>query len=93
MTILKITDARPPIEDNSRPINIKLHQPDGTYIQFIVRIKTPLEKLMTSYCESFEMPVLNTRFQFKGVPISGNDTPLSLKMEENDIIDAIYINF
>ncbi|KAL5239289.1 hypothetical protein ACI65C_006699 [Semiaphis heraclei] len=82
----------PKLLDTSPPISIHLQLPDNTYINYIVRIKSPLEELMTSYRESYEIPESNVRFQYNGVPISGTDTPLSLKMEAGHVIEAIHIN-
>jgi len=40
------------LQDDLPPVNIKVHRPDNTFIQFIIKMNTPLEKLMTAYCET-----------------------------------------
>ena len=48
-----------------------------------------LKKLMDAYCNRNGYPITSVRFIYEGESIKDSDTPESLKMEDNDEIDAM----
>ena len=62
---------------------------DGSIIRFRTLRHERLEKLMNSYCEHLLLRVHAVRFVYFGSRIRNNDTPMSLDMENNDMIEAM----
>lgn len=50
---------------------------------------TKLKKLMETYCSRQGFPLTSVRFIYEGEIIKETDTPESLKMEDNDELDAM----
>lgn len=69
-------------------INLKVLGQDNAIVQFKIKKRTPLRKLMNAYCDRVGIAVATTRFRFDGQPISATDTPISLEMEEGDTIEV-----
>ncbi|KAA6383307.1 MAG: hypothetical protein EZS28_021167 [Streblomastix strix] len=59
-------------------LTIIVRTPTGEEIFFKIREKTPLKKVIEAYCNSFD-----------GQRIKDIDSPYSLDMQENDVIDAL----
>ncbi|GES76375.1 small ubiquitin-related modifier 1-like [Rhizophagus clarus] len=57
---------------------------------FKIRKTKPLNKLAEVYCERNGLNKEIMIFLFDGVRIGNNDTPDSLGMENDDIIDVVY---
>ncbi|CAO2589652.1 Small ubiquitin-related modifier 2 [Lemmus lemmus] len=66
--------------ENNDHINLKVAGQDGSVVQFKMKRHTPLNKLMTAYCER--------QVRFDGQPINETDTPAQLEMEDEDTIDV-----
>uniref|UniRef100_A0A8C6RA47 Small ubiquitin-related modifier n=1 Tax=Nannospalax galili TaxID=1026970 RepID=A0A8C6RA47_NANGA len=61
-------------EDNDH-INLKVAGLDGSVVQFKIKRRTPLSKLMKAYCERQGLSMRQIRFLFDGQPINETDTP------------------
>ena len=48
-----------------------------------------MKKLMDAYCKKQGILSTSVRFLFNGERLRETDTPMSLQMENNDIIDAM----
>jgi len=69
-------------------INLKVLGQDGTFVHFKIKKHTSLKKLMSAYCERCKVVMSTVRFRFDGAPISENDTPQGLEMEDGDTIEV-----
>ncbi|KAK3912841.1 Small ubiquitin-related modifier 2-A [Frankliniella fusca] len=69
-------------------INLKVLGQDSAVVQFKIKKKTPLRKLMHAYCERQNLDSKVARFRFDGEPINETDTPESLKLDEGDTIEV-----
>ncbi|XP_060835262.1 uncharacterized protein LOC132918162 isoform X1 [Rhopalosiphum padi] len=69
-------------------INLKVHGPNNYFVQFKMKIHTPMKKLMKAYCEGAASDIATLRFQFDGQSFSGQDTPFSLELEDGDVIEV-----
>ncbi|KAE8746093.1 hypothetical protein FOCC_FOCC007217 [Frankliniella occidentalis] len=69
-------------------INLKVLGQDSAVVQFKIKKKTPLRKLMHAYCERQNLDSKVARFRFDGEPINESDTPESLKLDEGDTIEV-----
>lgn len=71
-------------------ILLKVHDQDNAFIpnHFKVLWNTPLRKLMNRYCDFTGKDKEATRFRYNGLFINGDDTPLSLNMKDQDIINS-----
>ncbi|KAG8231720.1 hypothetical protein J437_LFUL013183 [Ladona fulva] len=69
-------------------INLKVLGQDGSVIQFKIKTRTPLRKLMRAYCLRVGLAKEIARFRFDGQPISEADTPSRLEMEDGDTIEV-----
>ncbi|CAH0385601.1 unnamed protein product [Bemisia tabaci] len=69
-------------------INLKVLGNDNTIVQFKIKKHTALSKLMKAYCERVGFAMAAVRFRFDGTPISKDDTPASLEMDEGDTIEV-----
>lgn len=62
--------------------------PDSHEVHFRVKLGTPMAKLKRSYADRIGVNVNALRFLFDGRRINDNDTPKSLEMEEDDVIEV-----
>ncbi|KAK1862556.1 hypothetical protein I4F81_005124 [Pyropia yezoensis] len=62
---------------------------EGNEVQFRIKKKTQLKKLMDAYCARMGTSVGTYRFLFDGNRVNDTDTPESLEMEDMDVIDAV----
>jgi len=69
-------------------INLKVLGQDGQFVHFKIKKHTSLKKLMSAYCERCKVVMSTVRFRFDGAPISENDTPQGLDMEDGDTIEV-----
>ncbi|KAI5752411.1 hypothetical protein M8J77_016747 [Diaphorina citri] len=74
--------------DNVEYIKLKVLSSDSNEIHFRVKMTTPMGKLKKSYSERVGLNVSTLRFLFDGRRISDEDTPKSLEMENDDVIEA-----
>ena len=75
--------------DNEEQLNIKVINSDGAEVYFKVKRDIKLKKLMDAYCKRQGMNSGSLRFNFDGERINPQSTPLSLGMEDKDVIDAL----
>lgn len=77
-------------DDQDNPqVTLRVLGSDNIEIFFKIRRKTPLRKLTHAYCARSGQDPAQVRFMFNGERLSGTETPDSLEMEENDVIDAM----
>lgn len=76
------------IAEGNEHINLKVSGQDGSVVQFKIKHKTPLRKLMSAYCDRAGLNIGAVRFRFDGNPINETDTPTQLDMEDGDSIDV-----
>jgi small ubiquitin-related modifier len=77
-------------DDQDNPqVTLRVLGSDNIEIFFKIRRKTPLRKLTNAYCSRNGQDPAQVRFMFNGERLSGNETPDSLEMEDNDVIDAM----
>lgn len=70
-------------------INLKVTTQDGEPVHFKIKRTTPMQKLIDAFAKRQALDKATMRFTFDGRRISGTDTPNSLEMEDNDIIDVL----
>ncbi|KAI2810946.1 hypothetical protein RDWZM_002214 [Blomia tropicalis] len=78
-------------EDNKEGaeyIKIKVVGQDTNELHFRVKKSTAFSKLKKSYSERIGVPLTSLRFLFDGRRIDDNDTPATLEMEEEDVIEV-----
>ena len=81
---------QPPVEEtDNTQITLRVCSSDGVEIYFKIRRKTALKKLIGAYCTRLSKDPATVRFMYNGERLSGDATPDSLEMEENDVIDAM----
>ena len=69
-------------------IKLKVVDQDANEIQFRVKMTTAMGKLKKSFSERVGMPIKSLRFFFDGKRINDEETPKSLGMEQDDVIDV-----
>jgi len=70
-------------------INIKVVNSDENAVFFKLKGTTKLSKVMAAYSSRNGLDKSSIRFTFDGTRINDNDTPDSLEMENEDVIDAM----
>ena len=80
-------------DDEKKPaaeqLNLKVITQDGNEIFFKCKMTTPLQKLMTAFCNRHGVAQSSVRFLFDGARIDPNQTPQQLEMEDGDVIDCM----
>lgn len=61
----------------------------ATQVFFKISKTTTMKKLMDTYCKKLGVMPNSFRFLFNGERLKDDDTPQSLQMENDDIIDAM----
>eukprot|EP01026_Neomeris_dumetosa_P075563 TRINITY_DN799_c1_g1_i1.p4 TRINITY_DN799_c1_g1~~TRINITY_DN799_c1_g1_i1.p4 ORF type:complete len:108 (+),score=19.38 TRINITY_DN799_c1_g1_i1:128-451(+) len=69
-------------------ITLKVVGQDANEIVFKVKYATPFRKLFNAYCQRVSQDLGAVRFVFDGKRIQETDTPASLEMENDDIIEV-----
>eukprot|EP01130_Rhizamoeba_saxonica_P006806 TRINITY_DN2722_c0_g1_i1.p1 TRINITY_DN2722_c0_g1~~TRINITY_DN2722_c0_g1_i1.p1 ORF type:complete len:112 (+),score=18.53 TRINITY_DN2722_c0_g1_i1:44-337(+) len=83
-----VTDVKPtPAE--SEHIGIRVVSQDGSEVLFKIKKSTQLKKLMTTYCSRSGLDPNGIRFIYDGQRVRDEQTPLQLRMQDNDVIDAV----
>jgi len=72
----------------SEYIKLKVVGQDSNEVHFRVKFGTTMGKLKKSYAERTGVNVNTLRFLFDGRRIDDEDTPKSLEMEEDDVIEV-----
>ena len=58
---------------------------------FILKLSTPLSKLMNAFCNRRGVGANSVYFLFDGNRINGKQTPEELEMEDGDVIDIMLV--
>uniref|UniRef100_A0A1B6F8I9 Small ubiquitin-related modifier n=1 Tax=Cuerna arida TaxID=1464854 RepID=A0A1B6F8I9_9HEMI len=69
-------------------LKLKVVGNENNEIHFRVKKTTQLMKLKKSYSDKVGVPVSSLRFLFDGRRITDEDTPKSLEMEDEDVIEV-----
>ena len=69
-------------------LNLKVVTQDGNEIFFKCKMTTPLQKLMNAFCYRSGAGRHSVRFLFDGERMEPTDTPLTLGMEDGDVVDV-----
>merc|ERR1712110_894512 len=69
-------------------IKLKVVGQDSNEIHFRVKMTTAMGKLKKSYSERVGAPITSLRFLFDGKRINDEETPKSLEMEQDDVIEV-----
>ena len=72
-------------------LTVRVVTPDGDEIYFKCKSTTPLQKLMTAFCNRQGVSPDSVRFVFDDKPIGPNQTPQELEMEDGDDIFVEYV--
>ncbi|KAI6656978.1 Small ubiquitin-related modifier 3 [Oopsacas minuta] len=78
--------SEPSSEDSH--LNLKVMAQDGSVVQFKIKRRTPLKKLMTAYCDRMGKQLNSLRFVFDGNRINEDDNPSTLEMTDDDQIEV-----
>jgi len=70
-------------------LSLKVVTQDGNEIFFKCKMTTPLQKLMTAFCNRQGVGNQSVRFLFDGQRINPSQTPQELEMEDGDVIDVM----
>lgn len=84
-----IIPAPAPTAPSSQPITVKVVDQEGGEVIFSMKRTTPFRKMMSSYSTRMGIAPNVLRFLYDGERIQETQTPESLKMENDDVIDAI----
>ncbi|NXQ50924.1 SUMO3 protein, partial [Catharus fuscescens] len=76
------------VKTENEPIDLKVAGQDGSVVQFRIKRRTPLGKLMKAYCCRKGLSLRRVTFLFDGQPVKGDDTPAQLEMEHKDTIEV-----
>jgi small ubiquitin-related modifier len=83
----KAEAAMPPAPGKILEIRIQNHS-DGTHVLFKLNEYTPLERMMAAYCKRVQVGRHERRFTFDGMSVGADMTPVSLGMEDGDVVDV-----
>mmetsp|Transcript_144553 Transcript_144553/g.277375 ORF Transcript_144553/g.277375 Transcript_144553/m.277375 type:complete len:679 (-) Transcript_144553:51-2087(-) len=61
----------------------------GSQVPFKVKTSTPLQKVISTYCNKFDFDITKVQPSVKGVPLFLEDTAEALEMEDEDPINVI----
>ena len=75
-------------EAETEYIKLKVVGQDSNEIHFRVKMTTQMGKLKKSYSERVGAPITSLRFLFDGKRINDDETPKSLEMEQDDVIEV-----
>ena len=75
-------------EGETEYIKLKVVGQDSNEIHFRVKMTTAMGKLKKSYSERVGDPIASLRFLFDGKRINDDETPKSLEMEQDDVIEV-----
>ena len=70
-------------------VSLKVVNADGGEMYFKIKRSTQLKKLMDAYCKKQGISRSSVRFLFDGAQLDENKTPDDVKMEDDDVIDAM----
>jgi len=73
---------------NTEYIKLKVVGQDSNEVHFRVKQTTLMAKLKRSYADRIGAPVTSLRFLFDGRRVNDDDSPKSLDMENEDVIEV-----
>ncbi|OLL25600.1 Ubiquitin-like protein pmt3/smt3 [Neolecta irregularis DAH-3] len=80
-------EERKPASDN-QSINLRVVDANHQEVAFKIKRHTPMKKLMNAYCQKQGKALDSVRFIADGTRINPEDTPDSLELEEDDMIQV-----
>ena len=83
-----MSDNGSPVQEKPEALNIKVRDQDGNEMVFKIKSHTQMRKVIDAYCKSNGIDPLSRRFTIEGQRIQNNDTPQSLEMEDEDIVEV-----
>lgn len=83
------SDNIEPKQEAPTHVSIRVIDSNGTEVYFKLKKDTQMKKVFAAYCERKAVEYDSIRFLFNGDRITPDSTPSSLKMEDNDVIDAL----
>ena len=75
-------------EGETEYIKLKVVGQDSNENHFRVKMTSAMGKLKKSYSERVGAPIASLRFLFDGKRINDDETPKSLEMEQDDVIEV-----
>ncbi|TVY38138.1 Small ubiquitin-related modifier [Lachnellula subtilissima] len=69
-------------------LNIKVRDQDGNEMVFKIKGHTRMQKVIDAYCKAGGIDPRSRRFTIEGLRIQNHDTPTSLEMEDEDIVEV-----
>ena len=90
--LIRIKMGAEATETETECIKLKAVGQDSSEINFRVKMTTAMGKLKKSYSKRVGAPITSLRFLFDGKRINDEETPKSLKMEQDDVIE-VYQEF
>ena len=75
-------------KDETEYIKLKVVGQDSNEIHFRVKMSTNMGKLKKSYAERVSVLESSLRFLFEGRRINDDETPKTLEMEQDDVIEV-----
>jgi hypothetical protein len=82
-------DAVPKIDQSIGELSIKVRSMDGNEVYFKLKQKTLFAKVFKAYCSKIGADVESVRFLFDGTRVKATDTPESLSMDNEDMIEVM----
>lgn len=76
------------VEGEAEYIQLRVVGQDSNEIQFRIKMTTAMGKLKKSYSERVGAPIISLRFLFDGKRINDDETPKSLEMEQDDVVEV-----
>ncbi|UMM40755.1 hypothetical protein L5515_017271 [Caenorhabditis briggsae] len=83
--------AAAPGKDNIEYMKIKAVGQDNSEVHFLVKSGTSMAKVKKSYADRTGVSVGSLRFVLGERHISDKDTPKSLEMEDDDVIEVYQV--
>ena len=81
-------EIQSPLDDSE--IELKAVDQVSKEYHFRIKMSTKLEFLKKSYAKSVKLPVSPLKFIFRDQRINDNDTPSSLQMKKDDVIEVYW---
>ncbi|TVY29388.1 Small ubiquitin-related modifier [Lachnellula hyalina] len=87
----KMSENGSPVQEKpEKPeaLNIKVRDQDGNEMVFRIKGHTRMQKVIDAYCKAGGIDPHSRRFTIEGHRIQNQDTPTSLEMEDEDIVEV-----
>ncbi|MHA1681010.1 MAG: ubiquitin-like protein [Promethearchaeota archaeon] len=70
-------------------LEIKVINQNGSAIHFKLKETTPFQKMFNAYLKRNNLATSSVRFLYDGKRLNNKDTPKSVGMEDDDIVDVV----